>query len=766
MEPKAIQEIEAQFRELLNSATPEFEATMRDSLSALRQKWEIISIRQRQRTSFVHPDDVGRPNIPDEDPVTCKLRVAGQVFTVSTRYLMSEPNTFFTTLLSGRWQTAGDVEGVIPVSWDDVASFTVILGYLENGAHLLSYLQLNDEAFRMKVLECASYFCITTLVDYLHYPADQFRLSVADLEMKRRIDMLRHLFALDRHHPLVQDPYLDLVPIFGPGSEHLLDPRPDCFHVPRLLPEAKSVEFRPALSLADWRERFADVSENAFGETFDWNGIVVAGGSVLEAMLSPHCKGYFPHPCGSGHDIDMFLVGLAPDAAQAKLRYLERYFRDMVEGEGTDGTRNKKHARRAHRREKLPLLIVRTTHAISFMAPSLPKIQVILRLYLSPSEVLYGFDIDSCCALYDGRMVYALPRAIRAIQQRCNLFDLGRCNVTFNRRITKYAARGFALAVPGFRWDRVSPASLQRPDSLRLSHLLVRTLSLGAPTYGRRGCRKYQVLKYSQQGVIWAAKETRAADVAAATMPRKASGFYDADSCGDYESSLSMLVAQVCPHPLCWSWIGCLTDCALFVSPYGSASSLRRPPLVWCGWWVLGGCLEQLLTLGPQNFRTPEEAAEVSPAAGCGLRCVLADSMDDILAGRMSASVLEEIDRRLAVIMEGRHQYGYAYYGHTDRPARQTVAAGVVPVLCQALLKTAGLAGPLQWISIDLDRAFVGSFHHPISEAYLDCYQPADKAESPGEGESSGRKTMKPARKAERRGRDDDDDDDDDDRLC
>ncbi|KAJ4454900.1 putative ankyrin repeat protein [Paratrimastix pyriformis] len=668
MEPKAIQEIEAQFRELLNSATPEFEATMRDSLSALRQKWEIISIRQRQRTSFVHPDDVGRPNIPDEDPVTCKLRVAGQVFTVSTRYLMSEPNTFFTTLLSGRWQTAGDAEGVIPVSWDDVASFTVILGYLENGAHLLSYLQLNDEAFRMKVLECASYFCITTLVDYLHYPADQFRLSVADLEMKRRIDMLRHLFALDRHHPLVQDPYLDLVPIFGPGSEHLLDPRPDCFHVPRLLPEAKSVRFRRALSLADWRERFADVSEHAFGETFDWNGIVVAGGSVLEAMLSPRRKGYFPYPCGPGHDIDMFLVGLAPDAAQAKLRYLERYFRDMVEGQGTDGTRNKKRTRRGHR-EKLPLLIVRTTHAISFMAPSLPKIQVILRLYLSPSEVLYGFDIDSCCALYDGRMVYALPRAIRAIQQQCNLFDLGRCNVTFNRRITKYAARGFALAVPGFRWDRVSPVSLQRPDSLRLSHLLVRTLSLGVPRYGRRGCPKNQVLKYSQEGVIRAAKETRAADVAAATGIR----FYDDDSCGNYESSLSMLVAQ--------------------------------------------------------DFQTPEAAADVSldKAAGGGLRCVLADSMDDILAGRISASVLEEIDRRLDVIMEDRHRYGYGYYDDpSNRPPRQTVAAGVVPALCQALLKTAGLAGPLQWISIDLDRAFVGSFHHPISEAYLDCYQPAE----------------------------------------
>ena len=33
------------------------------------------------------------------------------------------------------------------------------------------------------------------------------------------------------------------------------------------------------------------------------------------------------------------------------------------------------------------------------------RVQIILRLYSSPAEVLMGFDIDSCCVAYDGTSV-------------------------------------------------------------------------------------------------------------------------------------------------------------------------------------------------------------------------------------------------------------------------------------------------------------------------------------------------------------------------
>jgi len=36
-----------------------------------------------------------------------------------------------------------------------------------------------------------------------------------------------------------------------------------------------------------------------------------------------------------------------------------------------------------------------------------------------------GFDIDCCAVLYDGKDVWMLPRARRAINKQYNMFDKG-----------------------------------------------------------------------------------------------------------------------------------------------------------------------------------------------------------------------------------------------------------------------------------------------------------------------------------------------------
>ena len=66
------------------------------------------------------------------------------------------------------------------------------------------------------------------------------------------------------------------------------------------------------------------------------------------------------------------------------------------------------------------MLAVKSRHAVTFVQ-NYPRrhIQVILRIYKSPSEVLIGFDIDSCAVAYDGKRVWALPRAVRALNTRC-----------------------------------------------------------------------------------------------------------------------------------------------------------------------------------------------------------------------------------------------------------------------------------------------------------------------------------------------------------
>ena len=76
--------------------------------------------------------------------------------------------------------------------------------------------------------------------------------------------------------------------------------------------------------------------------------------------------------------------------------------------------------------------------------------QIVLRAYSSPAEILMGFDIDSCCFGFDGTRVYGLPRAIRAVVKSQNLIDPSRQSKTYESRLAKYGRRGFAVAVPGF----------------------------------------------------------------------------------------------------------------------------------------------------------------------------------------------------------------------------------------------------------------------------------------------------------------------------
>ena len=75
-----------------------------------------------------------------------------------------------------------------------------------------------------------------------------------------------------------------------------------------------------------------------------------------------------------------------------------------------------------------------------------------LRLYESPAEVLLGFDVDCCCVGYDGERVWALPRAVRAIQYGTNVLNplhAWPSKASYEFRLVKYALRGYAISIPG-----------------------------------------------------------------------------------------------------------------------------------------------------------------------------------------------------------------------------------------------------------------------------------------------------------------------------
>lgn len=84
-------------------------------------------------------------------------------------------------------------------------------------------------------------------------------------------------------------------------------------------------------------------------------------------------------------------------------------------------------------------------------------IQIVLRLYRSPAEVLAGFDVDAPCCAYDGKRVWANPRAIVAVLRQCNTVDMTRRSPSYEVRLAKYSSRGFEIHVPGLKRGDIDP---------------------------------------------------------------------------------------------------------------------------------------------------------------------------------------------------------------------------------------------------------------------------------------------------------------------
>ncbi len=194
-------------------------------------------------------------------------------------------------------------------------------------------------------------------------------------------------------------------------------------------------------------------------QDLDFTDICIAGGAVLKTLLRQGNVGKIRQDLektkkwrgkDKPSDIDFFLTTKDPERAKAAIDRILTFFRSE---HSTD-----------------PFL--RSKDAISFAAgstrPSEVKIQIILRLYNSVSQVISGFDVDSCCVAYDGRQLYAMPRFIRALRCGYNLADPDRQSTSYHARLYKYLKRGFAIAIPGYDESRVVPTlqTMNRPEGL------------------------------------------------------------------------------------------------------------------------------------------------------------------------------------------------------------------------------------------------------------------------------------------------------------
>eukprot|EP00008_Paramoeba_atlantica_P011906 CAMPEP_0201501246 /NCGR_PEP_ID=MMETSP0151_2-20130828/83485_1 /ASSEMBLY_ACC=CAM_ASM_000257 /TAXON_ID=200890 /ORGANISM="Paramoeba atlantica, Strain 621/1 / CCAP 1560/9" /LENGTH=676 /DNA_ID=CAMNT_0047894737 /DNA_START=43 /DNA_END=2073 /DNA_ORIENTATION=- len=254
---------------------------------------------------------------------------------------------------------------------------------------------------------------------------------------------------------LSDDKYLHLIDVFGERNTFVREAENvDERNIPHLFTPRPSEDPQVPVSVGSnvvptqpvFEQRWREFS-NGLLDGLDWSNLFVAGGAVLRCVDLGDPNSSVPL-AESGSDIDLFMYGLSNERATQRVTEIYELVKKNLQS------------------KKQTSEIVRTKNAVTIIS-SYPfrHVQIILRMYRSPAEVLMGFDIDSCTIGFDGSKVWALPRCRRALTKRYNVVDLSRRSLTYEIRLFKYSKRGFSVLVPNYRSEQVDSTlySLDRP---------------------------------------------------------------------------------------------------------------------------------------------------------------------------------------------------------------------------------------------------------------------------------------------------------------
>ncbi|KAI9433880.1 hypothetical protein H4582DRAFT_2081568 [Lactarius indigo] len=255
---------------------------------------------------------------------------------------------------------------------------------------------------------------------------------------------LRKLFATDKSNARLRDIHVGLVDVFAAPSDIRTtrarvvkdDADRDAQHVMALPSSLRREEGSPAMveNLEAFKKNWSIFTEN-FSFLNSQTGANAATGSKRAMRKHFHDKA-FP-----SSDVDLFLYGLTIEE-ERKIVSIYEAIRDSVPWDVT---------------------CVRTKHTVSIHSQyPYRSIQIVLRLYSSPAEVLTGFDVDAPCCAYDGDRVWANPRAIVAMMRQANTVDMTRRSPSYEVRLAKYSSRGFEVYVPGLKRDEIDPTIYER----------------------------------------------------------------------------------------------------------------------------------------------------------------------------------------------------------------------------------------------------------------------------------------------------------------
>ncbi|KAI0111527.1 ankyrin [Daldinia grandis] len=285
---------------------------------------------------------------------------------------------------------------------------------------------------------------------------------------------LREVYAQERNNPALDDPYLNVLPLFTKDTPNIKtrarnleaeSPIEKEKYIMTLPDDKRRPNGSPAVvaSLKEFRHNFGIFSESSLAE-MDWSNVVAAGSSVVNCLLPVpnrfnHSKRalreYYHQKFCPASDVDLFLYGLNEQQAIEKIKDIEARIRDAILSEVT---------------------VVRTKNAITICSQYPTRhIQIVLRVYKSISEILTGFDIDCSGAAYDGEQVYCSPRALASYITQINPIDLSRRSPSYENRLSKYSHRNFEVHWTELDRSRVDPTIFERSFQrvLGLARLLV-----------------------------------------------------------------------------------------------------------------------------------------------------------------------------------------------------------------------------------------------------------------------------------------------------
>jgi len=160
-------------------------------------------------------------------------------------------------------------------------------------------------------------------------------------------------------------------------------------------------------------------------------GVVLAGGFLANKITG----------VSRSSDIDLFLVQETND--EEKLRNLANQIIAWI---------NRNHQVKD---------TFTTRNAITIIDQHNHEWQIILRLYQTPDEILWGFDMACCQLLYDGVNLYTTEPGLIAFQYNISLVEPETWYYCYESRLNKYAKRGFFF----YFWFVQEPWQIGLPSS-------------------------------------------------------------------------------------------------------------------------------------------------------------------------------------------------------------------------------------------------------------------------------------------------------------